>query len=119
MIDVFVCPRLKMRLTELVTPLKPLESMAMGKALLASYVGGHREMVEDGVTGCLFTAENVDHFVTQSVRLAKDPELRARLSEAGRDFVVRERSWQNLVSRYLQIYEILLTARAKSIVNCD
>ena len=54
LIDVFVCPRLKMRLTDLVTPLKPLESMAMGKAVLASDVGGHKELIDNERTGMLF-----------------------------------------------------------------
>jgi hypothetical protein len=38
-----VCyPRKAMRLTDLVTPLKPLEAMAQGKLVAASDVGGHR-----------------------------------------------------------------------------
>ena len=49
-------PRKAMRLTELVTPLKPLEAMAQRKLVAASDVGGHRELIEDGVTGTLFPA---------------------------------------------------------------
>jgi PEP-CTERM/exosortase A-associated glycosyltransferase len=105
LIDVFVCPRLRMRLTELVTPLKPLESMAMGKAVLASDVGGHRELIRDGHTGLLFAAENSEDLVKQSVRLAKDPALRAELGESGRRFVNGERSWAKLAQRYIGIYE--------------
>ena len=107
LVDVFVCPRLRMRLTELVTPLKPLESMAMGKAVLASDVGGHRELIKDGQTGLLFAAENSDELVKQSVLLARDPALRAHLGEAGRRFVVDERSWRKLAERYVQIYQQL------------
>jgi hypothetical protein len=47
-------PRKKSRLTDLVTPLKPLEAMAQGKLVAASDVGGHRELMTDGVTGTLF-----------------------------------------------------------------
>jgi PEP-CTERM/exosortase A-associated glycosyltransferase len=111
LVDVFVCPRLRMRLTELVTPLKPLESMAMSKAILASDVGGHKELIDDGRTGCLFAAESVDDLVSQSVRLAKDPALRARLGEAGRRFVAEERSWEKLSRRYLQLYNSALNAQ--------
>src|SRR5690606_16260492 len=46
LIDVLVYPRLSMRLTELVTPLKPLEAMAQGRLVLGSDVGGHREMMD-------------------------------------------------------------------------
>jgi len=111
LVNIFVCPRLRMRLTELVTPLKPLESMAMGKAILASDVGGHKELIDDGRTGCLFAAESVDDLVSQAVRLAKDPALRARLGEAGRKFVAEERSWEKLSRRYLQLYNNALNVQ--------
>src|SRR3546814_4629371 len=51
LIDILAYPRKKMRLTDLVTPLKPLEAMAQGKLVAASDVGGHRELIEDGATG--------------------------------------------------------------------
>ena len=54
--DLFVYPRLPMRLTDLVTPLKPLEAMAQGRLALASDVGGHRELINPGVNGELFRA---------------------------------------------------------------
>jgi PEP-CTERM/exosortase A-associated glycosyltransferase len=116
LVDIFVCPRLRMRLTELVTPLKPLESMAMGKAILASDVGGHKELIDDGRTGCLFAAESVDDLVSQSVRLAKDPALRAKLGDAGRRFVAEERSWAILSKRYLQLYNDALNAKRSRIL---
>jgi PEP-CTERM/exosortase A-associated glycosyltransferase len=111
LIDVFVCPRLKMRLTDLVTPLKPLESMAMGKAVLASDVGGHKELIDNERTGVLFAAENSDDLVAQSVRLASDANLRAEIGEAGRRFVNDERSWAKLAERYVDIYSQLLKTK--------
>ena len=45
-VDIFVYPRLAMRLTNLVTPLKPLEAMAQGRLVLASDVGGHKELIK-------------------------------------------------------------------------
>ena len=56
LMDIMVYPRLSMRLTELVTPLKPLEAMAQGKLVVASDVGGHRELMRDRQTGYLFRA---------------------------------------------------------------
>ncbi len=58
LIDVLAYPRKAMRLTELVTPLKPLEAMAQMKLVAASDVGGHRELIEDDVTGTLFPPDN-------------------------------------------------------------
>ncbi|MEO9041658.1 MAG: TIGR04063 family PEP-CTERM/XrtA system glycosyltransferase, partial [Rhodoferax sp.] len=53
LLDVLVYPRYSMRLTELVTPLKPLEAMAQGRLLVASDVGGHKELIRHGETGML------------------------------------------------------------------
>jgi glycogen synthase len=49
--DLFVFPRVSMRLTERVTPLKPLEAMAQEGIVVASSVGGHRELIRDRETG--------------------------------------------------------------------
>src|SRR5690606_9659744 len=60
LVDLLVYPRKAMRLTELVTPLKPLEAMAQGMMLLASDVGGHLELIEHAKTGWLFQRDNID-----------------------------------------------------------
>jgi len=104
LLDVLVLPRRRMRVTELVTPLKPLEAMAMGKAVLASDVGGHAEVIRDGETGLLFRAESRDALVAQAVRLGEGAALRRQLGEAGRQFVTRQRTWDGLVARYLPLY---------------
>ena len=104
LIDVFVLPRRRIRLTELVTPLKPLEAMAMGLPVLASDIGGHAELVSDGETGLLFKAESQESLVDQASRLGRDRELRAQLGAAGRRWVETERTWERIVARYLPIY---------------
>ena len=104
LIDVFVCPRRRMRLTELVTPLKPLEAMAMGCPVVASDVGGLLELIEHGVTGLVFHAESTESFVHEVARLGVDASLRSRLGAAARKHVLEERSWQRVVARYLAIY---------------
>ncbi len=108
LIDVFLCPRRRMRLTELVTPLKPLEAMAMAKPVLASDVGGLRELVRDGETGILFPPESHAAFVAGAARLGESPEMRARLGAEGRASVVRERDWAEVVSRYRLVYDGLV-----------
>jgi len=104
LVDVFVLPRRRIRLTELVTPLKPLEAMAMGVPVLASDIGGHAELVNDGETGLLFKAESQESLLEQASRLGRDPDLRAQLSTAGRRWVETERTWEKIVARYLPIY---------------
>jgi PEP-CTERM/exosortase A-associated glycosyltransferase len=104
LVDVFVLPRRRIRLTELVTPLKPLEAMAMGIPVLASDIGGHAEIVSDGETGLLFKAESPESLVEQAGRLGRDPELRGQLGAGGRRWVESERTWERIVARYLPIY---------------
>ena len=108
-VDVSVCPRRSIRLTELVTPLKPLEAMALMKPVLASGVGGIQELVEHERTGLLFTPESEEDFVRQAERLITSPGLRRSLAEGGRDFVIRERDWKVLAQRYVQIYDFVLS----------
>lgn len=114
LIDVFVYPRRRMRLTELVTPLKPLEAMSMGRAVLASDVGGLLELVQHGVTGLIFRAESRGALVDEAARLAGDPALSASLGTAARRHVERERTWRRVVSTYLPVYGQLAPSSAGS-----
>jgi len=107
-VDVAVYPRRRLRLTELVTPLKPLEAMAMGKPVLASDLGGIRELVAHEQTGLLFDPENVSDFCGQAERMIQSGRLCQFLGKQGRDFVVRERDWKVLAERYRRIYDFVL-----------
>ena len=111
-VDVVVCPRRSLRLTELVTPLKPLEAMALGKPVLASDIGGIRELVEHGVTGLLFQPGNEADFCRQAEKLISSAALRKTLGEKGRAFVVKERDWKVLVRRYRRLYDFVLSRQA-------
>jgi PEP-CTERM/exosortase A-associated glycosyltransferase len=104
LVDLFVFPRLSMRLTDLVTPLKPLESMAQGKLVLASDVGGHRELITDGRTGRLFRAGDADDLARAVSELLSDPGSWPAYAAAGRAFVETERNWKNCVARYDGVY---------------
>jgi PEP-CTERM/exosortase A-associated glycosyltransferase len=111
-IDVLVYPRHPMRLTELVTPLKPLEAMAQGQLFVASDVGGHRELVRDGENGRLFRAGDRDALVRTVLELLGSPDTWPRLRNAGRRYVEAERTWEASVARYAPVYERLM-ARVK------
>jgi PEP-CTERM/exosortase A-associated glycosyltransferase len=113
-VDIMVFPRVSIRLTELVTPLKPLEAMALGKPVLASSVGGHRELVQHDFNGLLFGPEDVDDFNVQAMRLIVDPELRARLGNCARQFVQEKKDWSILAREYGRIYEFALRNRQTS-----
>jgi len=108
LIDLLVYPRLSMRLTELVTPLKPLEAMAQGRLLVASDVGGHRELIRDGETGVLFKAGDPDALAAAVVGLLREPQRWPAMKDAGRRFVENERNWAASVAHYRPVYDALL-----------
>jgi len=107
LIDILVYPRKAMRLTELVTPLKPLEAMAQGRLVAASSVGGHRELIEDGVTGTLFAPDDPQAIAASLANLFADRSHWPARRKAAREFVERERNWSSNILRYLPIYQQL------------
>lgn len=110
LVDVLAYPRRSMRLTELVTPLKPLEAMAQGRLLVASDVGGHKELIHHGETGILFRAGSTGALTQAVVSLLADQECWPAMREAGRQFVEDERSWTASVSNYARVYASLTDA---------
>lgn len=106
LIDVLAYPRHSMRLTELVTPLKPLEAMAQGRVLVASDVGGHKELIRHGETGMLFKAGSAEALAQAIVSLLADQHNWPLMRKAGRHFVESERSWQASVSNYASAYAL-------------
>ena len=109
LVDIFVYPRLHMRLTDLVTPLKPLEAMAQGKLVMASDVGGHKELIEDGKNGRLFPAGNSDALAETALNILSHKDDWQRYKDQGRAYVEQERNWPVSVARYEQVYERLKT----------
>lgn len=110
LIDVLVYPRKKIRLTDLVTPLKPLEAMAQGRLLAASDVGGHKELIEDGSTGVLFSSGDSQALSSKVLSLLSSSEKWALLRTQARSFVETERNWKKSVDRYKNIYGSLIRA---------
>jgi PEP-CTERM/exosortase A-associated glycosyltransferase len=106
--DLFVFPRLSMRLTELVTPLKPLEAMAQERIVVASNVGGHRELIRDRESGYLFPPGAPHHLAEGVFAALADqpswPRIRARAIE----LIDTERSWSHSVARYAEVYSRVL-----------
>ncbi len=111
LIDGFIYPRHPMRLTELVTPLKPLEAMAQRKPVLASDIGGHRELIAHNVTGLLFPAGSPDAIADAVNGWVADPARSARLLDEAYRYVTEVRTWANSVARYAPVYEHLAKKR--------
>jgi len=108
LIDVLVYPRLRMRLTDLVTPLKPLEAMAQGRLVVASDVGGHQELIQHNKTGILFKADDADALSSKVLELLAQPDVWPALRGAARSFVEAQRTWAGSVARYQGVYHAAL-----------
>jgi glycosyltransferase involved in cell wall biosynthesis len=107
--DVVCYPRRLTLTTALTTPLKPLEAMAMARAVVVSDVPPMQELVQHNSTGFHFAAGNHIDLADKCLTLLADPARRAQLGDAARTWVVSERQWPTLVSRYRAIYEGILS----------
>jgi glycogen(starch) synthase len=104
-VDVLAYPRDRQRITELVTPLKPLEAMAMEKAVIGSDVGGITELITDQRTGLIHRAEDVADLSEKILTLVDDPVLRAQLGKQGREYVCENRRWRKIIEEHFDLYE--------------
>lgn len=107
-IDVLAYPRKNMRLTDLVTPLKPLEAMAQEKLVAASDVGGHKELITDGVTGTLFAADEPKSIADALNILFSNRAEWPKRRKIAKDFVEKQRNWEINIRRYDPVYHFLL-----------
>lgn len=112
LIDVLAYPRKRMRLTDLVTPLKPLEAMAQRRLVAASDVGGHRELIRHGETGTLFPPGDPLAMARSLAGLLADRDCWEPRRARGRAFVEHERNWSINVGRYAPVYQKLTESMA-------
>jgi glycogen(starch) synthase len=106
--DVLVFPRLPQRAAELVPAQRLLEAMARGCLVVASSVGGHRELVDHGRTGMLFEAGKADALADAVHVLLAAPARWPAMRGEARWFVEYQRSWEVSVGRYAPLYRRLL-----------
>ncbi|ATG48477.1 hypothetical protein CEW89_13425 [Celeribacter ethanolicus] len=99
-LDIAVFPRLRSRVTELVTPLKPIEAMMAGKAIVASDVGGFDGMLSAGETALRFPAGSVDGLQNALLRLLQDRNLRQDLGTRARAKAREEYLWPAICAEY-------------------
>jgi PEP-CTERM/exosortase A-associated glycosyltransferase len=111
--DVMAYPRKKSRLTDLVTPLKPLEAMAQGKLVAASDVGGHRELVTHGTTGTLFTPDDPAACAAALADLLEARESWEAYREAGRRHVRERHDWAVNARHYRDVYQMVAPLEAR------
>ncbi|MGV3456304.1 TIGR04063 family PEP-CTERM/XrtA system glycosyltransferase [Sphingomonas sp.] len=113
LIDLLVYPRKHMRLTDLVTPLKPIEAMAQHRLVAASDVGGHRELIRHGDTGTLFPPDDPAALADAVAEVFADRSGWDAQKMRARQWVERERNWSSNISRYEPVYQRLIDARSR------
>ena len=106
LMDIVVYPRKSTRITEMTTPLKPLEAMALGKPVICSAVGGLKELVGDG-NALFFTAGDEAELLSCCWQLIRNPSLAKQLGKAGKRRALEERNWFNLIDKYYNVYDCL------------
>ena len=106
--DVMAYPRKRSRLTDLVTPLKPLEAMAQDKHVAASDVGGHRELIADGLTGRLFAPDDPAACAEALVSLLAERGSWDAYRRTARSHVETHHDWARNAMRYQVVYQTLL-----------
>ncbi|MBM9538521.1 TIGR04063 family PEP-CTERM/XrtA system glycosyltransferase [Desulfobulbus alkaliphilus] len=104
-IDLLVYPRISKRITELVTPLKPLEAMAMEKAVLMSDVGGLLELADGERTASFFKAGDIADLAAKCLDLCADKEQRVELGQRARANVITKWGWDRRAATDIALYE--------------
>lgn len=102
--DALVYPRYPSKLTDMISPLKPLEPMAMGRCVIGSSVGGIRELIHDGDTGLLFTAGSLPALMEKLETLLSGQVNAAQMGARAREFVVNRRQWKHMAENYDSAY---------------
>lgn len=97
------------------TPVSAIESLAAGKPVVATRVGGVADVVRDGIDGYLVEFGDVQAAADRLAQLAADPELRRRLGTAGRDRVLRRYRVPRLVEDVDRLYRALLAEKGFSV----
>lgn len=82
-----------------------LESMAMRRPVISAKVGGHGELIEDGMNGYLIASGDVDALADRIATLAQDPNLRAQIAHAARARIEEQYSTAAMVARTRAVYE--------------
>lgn len=115
-LDIAVYPRLSNRTTQLTTPLKPLEAMAMAKPVIASDLPAMQELIVPGETGILCPPGDAAALAAACVDLLRRPDFSSRIGAAGRESVLATRTWEQTLAPYSALYAELAGSVAHAAV---
>lgn len=114
--DVVVCPRVSSVVTEMVSPLKPLEAMSAGKTVIGSDVAPLADLLgTDGTRGVLFKAGDSSELATTITNLSKDRALREQIGREARQWIRNNRSWEIIASEQIVALDGISAAKVASV----
>lgn len=108
-LDIFVVPRLSTQVTRMVTPMKSVEASASAKPVIASDLPALSELVHHEKTGLLVPAEDPVAWADAIGGLLDDPTRAQSMGQAGRRWVLAERTWQANAKKYDDLYRRILS----------
>ncbi len=103
-LDLYVLPSLWEGL-----PLALIEAMLADTPIVATAVGGNKEMIEHGIRGLLVAPQDSDGLAEAIISLLNDDELRRRLARNGREFADEQFSLANMINKYSKLYQEMVT----------
>ncbi|MFC9441875.1 MULTISPECIES: glycosyltransferase family 4 protein [unclassified Brevibacterium] len=106
-LDAIVVPRKNEPVCRLVTPIKPIEAMGLGRPIIFSDLPALRELVPCNA-GVVVPAEDPESLALELMGIAGNEQLRRAMGAAGRTHVLENRRWKTVGSRYSNLYSNLL-----------
>lgn len=107
-IDIMIYPRLSTPLSELVPPVNPLQAMANACLVLASDIGGHKELIRHGENGYLFSKGDKNALADVLMEIIEERSAWPQLKKRGKAFIDKERNWTDSVAKYPGFYQTLI-----------
>ena len=105
LIDIFVVSRPDSNVTRIVPPIKPLEAMIRQLPTVVSDLPALCEIIEHRKTGMTFPAQDIQALSSVIQELASNPSLREEIGQSARNYVLKERTWPDIVHSYNEIYQ--------------
>ena len=105
-IDIIVNPRKSSYLTNSVTPLKTIEAMAYKKLVIASDVGGMKELIKDDQTGILFKSGDLFELEKALLKVLERNDLNSIVDNAY-NYIYKQRNWYHNAKLYKKLYSEL------------
>lgn len=85
-----------------------MEYLACGLPVICTNTGGNNELIQNNETGFLVEHENPDMIYEKILFLIQNPELRKKMGEKGKAFIMQNFSIENIANQYVELYESLI-----------